>query len=128
MRQKQLSERIDFSRETWNPKQSPKFPYIPIGDIDLKTSEVQSISEISLSNVPSRAKMVVRENDIIISKTRPSRGALCLIDKRWDGFIALTGFAVVRPIKAEINRKYLFHALRFDSTLKQFEQRCPWGN
>ena len=72
--------------------------------------------------------MIVRENDIIISTTDPSRGAICLIDKCFEGFIASTGFAVVRKIKVgSLNRKYLFYALRFESTLKQFEQRCSGG-
>ena len=38
--------------------------------------------------------MVVREKDILISKIRPGRGTICLIDKNSDGFIASTGFAI----------------------------------
>ena len=68
---------------------------------------------------------MVRENAILISTTAPSRGAICLIDKRLDGWIASTGFAVIRKIKNEVNRKYLFYALRLNSTLKQFEPPSP---
>ena len=83
---------------------------------------------MNISEAPSRAKMIVRENDILLSTTDPSRGAICLIDKRFDGFIASTGFAVVRKIKVRsLNRKYLFYALRFPSTLRQFEQRSTGG-
>ena len=74
-----------------------------------------------------RAKMVIQENDIILSTTDARRGAICLIDKRLDGFIALTGFAVIRKVQKIISRKYLFYALRFPSTLKQFEQRSSGG-
>lgn len=71
--------------------------------------------------------MVIRENDIIISKTRPSRGAISLIDKCFDGFITSSGFAVIRKVKDEMNLAsrsdvISIYALRFDSTLK--EQRC----
>lgn len=130
---KQLGELINFSSETWNQKDffTDKFPYIEIGDIDLKTGDIKNISmkKTNISDVPSSAKMVVRENDIIISRTRPSRGAISLIDKRFDGFIASTGFAVVRKIKVGyLDRKYLFYALRFDSTLKQFERYSSGGN
>ena len=62
-----------------------------------------------------------------MSKTRPNRGAICLIDKHLDGFIASTGFAVIRKIKNESNRKYLFYSLRLNSTLKQLEQRSSGG-
>lgn len=67
--------------------------------------------------------MVVRENDILISKTAPNRGAICFIDKHFDGYIASTGFAVIREVKDIIDRRYLLYALKLDSTLKQLEQR-----
>ena len=129
---KPLGEWIHFSKETWNREQQNyfinKFPYIEIRGIDIKTGEIKNISEINISEAPSRAKMIVRENDILISTTDPSRGAICLIDKCFEGFIASTGFAVVRKIKVgSLNRKYLFYALRFPSTLKQFEQRSTGG-
>ena len=130
MSNKPLGELIHFSKETWNQKDyfHHKFPYIQIRDIDVKTGEIQNISEMKISKAPSRAKKVVRENDILISTTAPSRGAISLIDKRFDGFIASTGFAVIRKIKTEsLDLKYLFYALRFSSTLKQFEQRSSGG-
>ena len=139
---KQLGVLINFSNETWNRGTSQqdfftnkypfqggqKVPYIEISNIDVETGNIKNISEINISNSSYYGKMVVRENDIIISKTRPSRGAISLIDKRFDGFIASTGFAVIRKIKDEINRNYLFYALQFDSTLKQFEQRSSGGS
>ena len=127
---KQLGKLIHFSKETSSPRAlfTKKFPYIEIGGIDIKTGEIKNISEMKISCAPRRAKMVVRENDILISTTAPSRGAICLIDKRFDGYIASTGFAIARKVKDEINRNYLFYALRFDSTLKQFEQRSSGGS
>ena len=128
---KQLGELIDFSNETWNLKmqQAVKFSYIEIGGICLKTGDIKKISEINIYDVPSRAKRVVREKDIILSTTRPNRGAISLIDNRLEGCIASTGFAVIRKIKVEsLDRKYLFYALRFPTTLKQFEQRSTGGN
>nr|YP_009519691.1 hypothetical protein [Udotea flabellum]AYC65629.1 hypothetical protein [Udotea flabellum] len=126
---KRLGELIIFSRETWNQKDffTNKFPYIEINGIDVKTGDIKKISEVDISDAPKRAKMIVRENDIILSTTDPSRGAISLIDERFDGFIASTGFAVIRKIENEVNRKYLFYALRFESTLKQFEQRSSGG-
>ena len=130
---KQLGELISFSNETWNRTQQDfftnKFPYIEINGVDLETGDINKISEIPISEAPSRAKMIVRENDIILSTTRPSQGAICLIDKHFDGFIASTGFAIIRKLKVEfLDRNYLFYALRFDSTLKQFEQWSTGGN
>ena len=129
---KQLGELINFSNEIWNQKDffTNTFPYIEICSIDVKTGDIENISGAATAapDAPSRAKMVIREKDILISTTAPNRGAICLVDKRCNGFIASTGFAVVRKIKVEsLDRKYLFYALRFDSTLKQFEQRSSGG-
>lgn len=71
--------------------------------------------------------MVIRENDVIISKTRPSRGAISLIDKRFDGFITSTGFWFCSNKKSKSWVHSVNQALRFDWTLKQFEQRCSGG-
>ena len=73
--------------------------------------------------------MIVRENDIIVSTTRPSRGAISLIKKEQDFSIASTGFSVIRSlINSEISREYLFAILRQQITLKQLEQRSSGGN
>lgn len=72
---------IHFSKETWNREQQNyfihKFPYIEIRGIAIKTGEIKNISEINISEAPSRAKMIVRENDIFLSTTVPIRGAIC---------------------------------------------------
>nr|AYC64643.1 hypothetical protein [Halimeda minima] len=122
MPHKQLGELVQFSRETRRKTKKVTKPfYIEIGGIDIQTGDIKNISEKNSSDMPSSAKMVVRENDILISKVRPNRGAICFIDKHFD--IATTGFAVIREVKDIIDRKYLLYALKFGSTLKQFEQR-----
>lgn len=45
--------------------------------MDLETGDINKISEIPISEAPSRAKMIVRDNDIIVSTTRLSQGAIC---------------------------------------------------
>jgi len=73
--------------------------------------------------------MIVRENDIIVSTTRPHRGAISLIDKEKDGFIASTGFVILRKLKLEtVKRKYLLYFLRTQLSLKQMLQRSSGGN
>jgi restriction endonuclease S subunit len=123
-----LGEIVKFSKETWNQKDffNDTFPYIEISEIDTLSGEIQNISNIELSNAASRAKMIVRENDIIVSTTRPNRGAIALIKKEQDFSIASTGFCVIR--NSEIDKNYLFAILKQNFILKQFEQRSSGGN
>ncbi|MGB3479856.1 MAG: restriction endonuclease subunit S [bacterium] len=127
---KLLGEVIDFSSETWNQKDffDNEFPYIEISEIDTSTGEIQNITYYEKNKAPSRAKMIVRENDIIVSTTRPHRGAIASIDKAKNGFIASTGFAILRDLKIELNKKYLYVILRTQLSLKQMLQRSSGGN
>lgn len=82
-----------------------------------------------VAEAPSRAKMVVRNGDIIVSTTRPNRGAITPIAKEQDGFIASTGFAILRDMKnSKVLKDYLFVALRTSLSLRQMEQRMTGGN
>lgn len=127
-----LGHIVKFSSESWDQKSifTNTFPYIEIGEIDLSFGEIKSISQINIDEAPSRAKMIVRNGDIIISTTRPSRGAIVKIDDGIDDvFIASTGFSIVREItKPDINPLYLYYILRQSISLKQMEQRSSGGN
>lgn len=128
---KRLGDIVKFSSETWNQKDffADTFPYIEISEIDTLSGEIQNISIIEKEKAPSRAKMIVRKNDIIVSTTRPNRGAVSLIKDKQDFSIASTGFSVIREIKDnEVNREFLFTILKQQLSLKQFEQRSSGGN
>ena len=126
---KQLSKLARFSDETWNQKDhfKDKFPYIEIGAIDTLSGSIIDISQISKKDAPSRAKKIIRNNDIIVSTTRPSRGAISLV-KTENIYIASTGFSVIRNISDEILREYLFIVLRQEYCLSQMFQRSSGGN
>jgi restriction endonuclease S subunit len=126
-----LGHFVEFSDETWDQKTifNKIFPYIEIGEIDISSGEIKNISNIEIQDAPSRAKMIVRGGDILISTTRPNRGAIVKIDEVEHLFIASTGFSIIRKItKNNINNKFLFHILRQSLSLKQMEQRSSGGN
>ena len=126
-----LGDIVKYSNETWNQKDFFKneFPYIEISEINTLSGEIENISQVIIEEAASRAKMIVRLNDIIVSTTRPNRGAISLIKEKQDFSIASTGFAVIRELKdLEIKREYLFILLRQQLILKQFEQRSSGGN
>lgn len=127
----QLGTLVEFSKESWNQKDGfdNEFPYIEISEIDLSSGKINNVSLVPISEAPSRARMVVRENDIIVSTTRPHRGAISLIEKDKDGYIASTGFAILRNLKTdEISKEYLFYILRTQICLLQMLQRSSGGS
>jgi len=128
---KLLRDVCSFSSEVWDQKTGYEdvFPYLEISAIDLKTGDIAEISDTAITEAPSRARMIARPNDILVSTTRPSRGAITLVAKDQNQFIASTGFAVIRTVKSElIDREYLYWILRSKLGLTQMEQRSSGGN
>lgn len=128
---KELGEMVEFSNETWDQKSiyNDKFPYIEISEVDITSGEIRNIIYYEKEKAPSRAKMIVREDDIIVSTTRPHRGAISLIDESKNSYIASTGFAVLRGLKTDkASRDFLFHILKTSLCLNQMLQRSSGGN
>jgi type I restriction enzyme S subunit len=127
----QLGDIIEFSNEAWNQREDfdKEFPYIEISEIDLTSGKIRNINYVPVAEAPSRAKMIVRENDIIVSTTRPHRGAIAYITKEQDGVIASTGFAILRKLRTiEVSKEYLFYILRTQICLQQMLQRSSGGS
>lgn len=125
-----LGNLVDFSREQWNPTeaQADTFRYIEISNVNITTGEARA-EPTPVSEAPSRARMLVRDGNLIISTTRPHHGAIALIDIDLDGCIASTGFAVVRGVKDKrIDLSYLWCVLRSRLCLPQMLQRSSGGN
>lgn len=126
---KTLGEISSFSTEGWDQKSvfDDTFPYIEISAIDTSLGEIISIESVPVNNAPSRAKKIVRKNDILISTTRPNRGAICVYEGD-DISIASTGFSIIREIKDYVLKDYIYLVLRSSISLKQMELRSSGGN
>jgi len=89
-----------------------EFSYIDIGSIDninQKLNDKENI--ISAKDAPSRARKIVKTNDIIYSTVRPYLHNMCIIDKEFSSTpIASTGFAVMACYKGLLNY-FLFYYL-----------------
>ena len=94
-----LKNFVQCNSETLKDSTNPELEieYIEIGDVDYEKG-IQNTSTYLFSKAPSRARRVVRHGDIIISTVRTYLKAITSIDSRLDGFVASTGFAVLKPI------------------------------
>lgn len=123
---------VVFSDEMWNQESlfSDYFPYLEISGINLEYGQIEAITLTRKKDAPSRAKMILRKGDLIVSLTRPMRGAIAIFDiADYDVVIASTGFSVIRDIDSKrISKDYLCIVLKSSIVLKQFAQRCSGGN
>jgi len=118
-----------FSKETWNPldHREPTFRYIEISGVNPKTGEA-SWSIVPTGEAPSRARMLIRTDDIIVSLTRPHHGSIAHLSEKFRGCVASTGFAVIRSVAERVRRDYLWCVLRSRFCLRQMLQRTSGGN
>jgi restriction endonuclease S subunit len=127
---KRLGQIVRFSTEVWNQKDyyEKEFPYIEIGAINITDGTIEDVTSVLIEQAPSRARVIVRTGDIIISTTRPDRGAIIKITENENLYIASTGFSVIRDIDSNINPDYLLAILRHKLILMQMRQRSTGGN
>ena len=120
-----------YSDEVWDKSDgrfNDVFPYIEISGVSLGTNEYE-VASVRIDESPNRARQVVRSGDILISLTRPHRGAVAIVRPEQDGAIASTGFAVVREIDNDkITRDYLLHCLTASFSNDQMLMRSSGGS
>lgn len=90
--------------------------------MDVQIGRIVNPQEVLGDEAPSRARKVVKSDDIIVSTCRPTRGAIAIVPSDLDDEICSTGFSVWRAISTEILPEYLHWALRLESTLEQFRK------
>lgn len=122
-----LGEIATFSNETTDYSEfiDGVFEYLEISGVSL-LDNYYTTTTIDVNKVPSRAKMKTQKGDIVISLTRPHRGAMAIINE--DHIIASTGFSVIREVVNSIHPKWLLYTLFSNSCLVQLLQRSSGGN
>lgn len=78
--------------------------YVDIGSVSLNNG-IEKTEFFKFSNAPSRARRILKKDDVIISTVRTYLKAIAVVDR--DGLIGSTGFCVLRPRIDFINPAFL---------------------
>ncbi|WP_041963750.1 restriction endonuclease subunit S [Sulfurospirillum cavolei] len=107
---KRLKYFTTVNDETLSEKYDEDFEinYIDIGSVT--TGYIQNSEVILYSDAPSRARRIVREGDILVSTVRTYLKAIAPVSHSENGYIASTGFAVIRS-RNDVCSDYLKYAL-----------------
>jgi type I restriction-modification system DNA methylase subunit len=119
MRVKDVAE---LTNERFNPKRleaNKTFNYIEISDVDAISMRAHG-KAVLCSEAPSRARKLVREQDVIFSTVRPERGIVAVISDVQDRFVCTTGFAVLRTKR--IAPMALSYLLQSDFVIAQIKK------
>ncbi|WP_295386274.1 restriction endonuclease subunit S [uncultured Thiodictyon sp.] len=108
--------------ETVNPVQAPEaeFQYIDVSSISNKTFRVEQVQQLRGKDAPSRARRLVRANDVLFATIRPTLQRIAIIPEELDGVVCSTGYFILRP-KSEIDHRFLFYFLFTEGFMGQME-------
>jgi type I restriction enzyme, S subunit len=126
-----LGQIVNLSSELWDQQShfETVFPYVEIGSLDSVLGQLREPAIVPIAEAAGRARMLLRQGDLLVSLTRPTRRAICSVPKNRSLAVASTGFAVIRRFdETRVVRKYLFYVLRSKLCTAQFDQRSSGGN
>ena len=97
------------SAQNRDPKTTPDLPfrYVDISSIDNNSKKIIDARTILGRDAPSRAKQIIRINDVLVATTRPNLNAVALVPEELNDEICSTGFSVFRA-KELIDPSFLF--------------------
>ena len=100
--------------QTWNPAAIPysTFNYVDLSAIDQIEKQIKFAVPVRGSEVPSRARQLIRTGDILVSTVRPNLNGAAPVTDTFDGATASTGFCVLRPRSERLSSNYLMHWVR----------------
>jgi type I restriction enzyme S subunit len=118
---KKLSECINKS-ETVNPKNEPDkaFTYIDVSSVSKETLRIEKTSELLGRNAPSRARRLVKTNNVIFATIRPTLKRIAVVPKKLDGQVCSTGYFVFSP-KPILHSRFLYYFLQSDNFIDNME-------
>ena len=67
----------------------PAFRYIDIASVDRETKQITQAKETPVSEAPSRARKLVRAEDVLVSTVRPNLNAVAQVGAALDGEISV---------------------------------------
>lgn len=104
----------------WKENTDIEFDYIDLSSVSRTSFTVMETKKIDSKNAPSRAKKIVKENDIIFGTTRPTLKRATKITEKYNNQICSTGFVVLSP-KDSIDSKWIFYFLLSNVFMKRME-------
>lgn len=97
-----------------------KILYLDTGSIT--ENRIDSLQEYSISDAPSRAKRLVKHQDIVYSTVRPNQRHFGFILNPKENLVVSTGFSVITARKEKACPKFLYYFLTQDYITQTLQQ------
>ena len=116
--------------ETVNPQQSPEdeFDYVDVSSVSNVTFQIEATQRLMGKDAPSRARKLMRTNDVLFATIRPTLQRIAVVPEYLDRQVCSTGYFVLRP-KPEIDHRFLFYSLfteRFTGQMESLQKGASY--
>lgn len=115
--------------ETTDPTKKPneRFIYIDVSSVNKETKEIESTTLLRGKDAPSRARKLIKTNDIIFATIRPTHSRVALIPEKYNKQVCSTGYIVLRT-KEYLSSNLVFYFLLTRGFNKQMEKLQKGAN
>ncbi len=109
--------------ETVDPTKKPneEFTYLDVSSVNKETKEIENATVLLGKDAPSRARKLVKTNDVIFATVRPTHSRVALITEEYDEQVCSTGYFVLRA-KEFLSNNLVYYFLLTYSFNKQMEK------
>jgi type I restriction enzyme S subunit len=120
--EKTLGE-VLIKTKTIDPTKSPdaEFTYLDVSSVNKETKEIENTVILLGKDAPSRARKLVKTNDVIFATVRPTHSRVALITEEYNEQVCSTGYIVLRA-KEYLNNNLVFYFLLTYGFNKQMEK------
>jgi restriction endonuclease S subunit len=112
-----LVDICEINKESSDPIElfgKSEFAYIDISSVENNTGKINLETKILPHNAPSRARRIIKNEDVLLSTVRPNLKAFAYLENLPEKVLASTGFAVLSSNNNKIVSKYLYYLLFTD--------------
>ncbi|MDR7074161.1 restriction endonuclease subunit S [Fictibacillus barbaricus] len=110
-----LTEWVNINPEKLNRKNiisNQLYSYIDLSAVSAEKGVIVNSKQILGEDLPTRASLLVKEGDIILSTVRPERNLVAIIEKEYSDSIVNNSFVVLRPKQGTNISSLLYFILR----------------
>ena len=120
--EKRLGEVIQKT-ETIDPTKNPnkEFIYLDVSSVNKENLTIENTSLIIGKDAPSRARKLIRTDDVIFATVRPTLRRIAIIPEEFNKQVCSTGYFVLRT-KEPLNNKLVFYFLQTDGFNEKMEK------
>lgn len=103
------------------PDEKSSYEYIELSNVGT-TGNISDVKLVQGSDLPTRARRIVKKGQVIVSSIEGSLNSCALIDDDFDGALCSTGFYVIDSVK--INSETLLVLFKSKPIQSLLKQRC----